>query len=247
MAKVYEKLTTGTAVKPIRTMLEGLNDRWPFSKAEAILDNGCGPGPIMARILKDYAIPESCSLTCSDFSDGMIKAVNTKKAEAVEADSKSPWSRVETMKQDAMNLESIKDSSQSHITAGWVRVLLVLCSIRLTLANNLQVYFMTPDPQKCLSESKRVLRDGGVLTCSSWHGSQWIDLMNLLPKIRPDKQLPVIPENWKNAEPMKLELEKAGFKDVESQEVLVEMEIDSLEVFVDFILDKMPHSTYTGV
>lgn len=137
MAKVYEKLTTGTAVKPIRTMLEGANSKWPFSKAEGILDNGCGPGPIMSRILQDYAIPQTCSLTCSDFSDGMIKAVNTKKAEAVEADSKSLWGRVEAMKQDAMNLESIKDSSQSHITAGWVRgAVSILRLKRLTLSNN---------------------------------------------------------------------------------------------------------------
>ena len=124
MAKVYEKLTAGTAVKPIGIMLEGLDKRWPFSKAEGILDNGCGPGPIMTRILKDHAIPESCSLTCSDFSGAMIETVNTKKAEAIEADSKSPWSRVETMKQDAMNLENIKDASQSHITAGLVRAIL---------------------------------------------------------------------------------------------------------------------------
>lgn len=100
---------------------------------------------------------------------------------------------------------------------------------------------MTPDPQKCLSESKRVLKDGGVLTCSSWHGSQWIDLMTLTTKIRPDKVLPEIPENWKNAEPMRRELEQAGFKDADSQEVHVEMTIDSLDVFIDFILDKMPH------
>ena len=68
--------------------------------------------------------------------------------------------------------------------------------------------------------------------------------MSLLPTIRPDKQLPEMPENWKHAEPMKLELEKAGFKAVESQEVQVEMSVDNLELFVDFLLDKMPHSTY---
>lgn len=120
MAKVYEKLTTGTAIKPIGVMLERSNDIWPLSKAEGILDNGCGPGPIMSRILKDYKLPESCSLTCSDFSDGMITAVNKKKSEAIGADSKSPWSRVETVVQNAMDLDKIQDSSKSHITAGWV-------------------------------------------------------------------------------------------------------------------------------
>lgn len=65
--------------------------------------------------------------------------------------------------------------------------------------------------------------------------------MNLLPKIRPDKQMPEIPENWKTAAPMKAELEKAGFKDVEAHEVHVEMTVDKVDPFVDFMLEKMPH------
>lgn len=222
MAKVYEKLTTGTAIKPIGKMLERSNDVWPFSKAEGILDNGCGPGPIMSRILREYKIPESASLTCSDFSDGMIDAVNKKKAEEIDADSKSPWNRVKTVVQNAMDLKDIDDSSRSHVTAGWV-------------------YFMTPDPQKCLTESKRVLKEGGVLACSSWHDSQWLQLMNKLPQVRPDKEMPKIPDAWANAAPMKAELEKAGFRDVEAYEVDVEMTVDKLGTFVDFMLDKMPH------
>lgn len=122
MAKVYEKLTVGTAVKPIGVILERSNALWPFSKAEGILDNGCGPGPIMSRLLKEYKVPDSCTLTCSDFSDGMIKAVQKNKEAAVEADSSSPWSRMETVVQDAMDLKSIADGSKSHITAGWVRI-----------------------------------------------------------------------------------------------------------------------------
>ena len=101
---------------------------------------------------------------------------------------------------------------------------------------------MTPDPQKCLSESRRVLKDGGVLACSSWKGSQWMDLMNLLPQIRPDKQMPTMPENWSDVALLKAELEKAGFKDVETQEVDVDMRYEKTEEFVDFMMQKMPHS-----
>lgn len=222
MAKIYEKLTSGTAAKPMGVMLERSNEVWPFSKAEAILDDGCGPGPIMSRLLKDYEIPPSASLTCADFSDGMINAVKNKKAAEIEANKSSPWTRVEAVVQNAMDLDKIQDSSKSHVTAGWV-------------------FFMTPDPQKCLSESKRVLKDGGVLACSSWHDSEWLQLMNLLPKIRPDKKMPTIPEEWKNAGPMKAELEKAGFRDVEAQEVHVEMTVDNMETFVTFMSEKMPH------
>lgn len=66
--------------------------------------------------------------------------------------------------------------------------------------------------------------------------------MNILPKVLPEKKMPEVPENWKNIAPMKAELEKAGFEDVEGQEVQVEMQTDSLEIFIDFILDKMPHT-----
>lgn len=203
-------------------MLERANALLPFSEASGILDNGCGPGPVMTRLLKDYKLPESCSLTCSDFSEGMIKVVEQTKADAVKEDSNSPWSRVETVVQNAMDLQSVEDSSKTHVTAGWV-------------------YFMTPDPQKCLSESKRVLKDGGVLTCSSWEGSQWMELMALLPQVRPDKEFPEIPKEWENVDMMKAELEKAGFKNVESQRVPTQMTFEKRDTLIDFMLNKMPH------
>ena len=100
---------------------------------------------------------------------------------------------------------------------------------------------MTPDPQKCLSESKRVLTDGGVLTCSSWQWSQWMDLMSLVPKIRPDKQMPEIPKEWMNVDAVKGELEKAGFRDVESQQVHTTMKFEKMEGLADFMINKLPH------
>ena len=122
IADAYKKITTETSVRPISVMLESANALLPFSEATGILDNGCGPGPIMSRMLKDYQIPKSCSLTCSDFSEGMIKQVQQTKDGAVKADSSSPWSRVETVVQDATDLKSIEDLSKSHVTAGWVRI-----------------------------------------------------------------------------------------------------------------------------
>ena len=100
---------------------------------------------------------------------------------------------------------------------------------------------MTSDPQKCLSESNRVLKNDGVLVCSSWQGSQWIDLMNLVPTIRPDKKMPAVPKEWDNVELLKKELEKAGFQDVESHQVQTSMKVDKWEPMMDFMLGKMPH------
>lgn len=76
----------------------------------------------MSRLLKDYQVPESCSLTCSDFSKPMIEKVEEVKDAAVKENSSSPWNRVQTVVQNAMDLQSIGDSSVSHVTAGWVRL-----------------------------------------------------------------------------------------------------------------------------
>ena len=99
---------------------------------------------------------------------------------------------------------------------------------------------MTPDPQKCLSESRRVLQDGGVLSCSSWQGSEWLDLMRLISRIRPDKKLPDLPKEWNDVNSIKGELEKAGFRDVESHQVETTMRFDKVED-LSGILFKLPH------
>jgi ubiquinone/menaquinone biosynthesis C-methylase UbiE len=121
MAEVYKKLTVDVSIRPINFMLEKANDLLPFSEATGILDNGCGPGPVISRLLKNYKIPESCPITCSDFSEGMINQVKQSKEENVKADANSPWNRVEAVVQNAMDLKSVKDSSRSHVTAGWVQ------------------------------------------------------------------------------------------------------------------------------
>ncbi|KAK3709686.1 hypothetical protein LTR37_010713 [Vermiconidia calcicola] len=222
MAKAYNKITVETSHTPIEKMLERSNALLPLSEATGILDNGCGPGPIMSRLLDGYKVPDSCSLTCSDFSEGMVDQVRQAKEAAVKEDSESPWSRVQLMRQDAMDLQNVEDESKSHVTAGWV-------------------YFMTPDPQKCLRESKRVLKDGGVLACSSWKESQWLDLMMMLKDIRPDKEMPSMPKEWTSVENIKIELERAGYRDVESHEVATTLSYEERDTFVDFMFSKMPH------
>ena len=222
MAKMYKQMTVGTSYVPIGKMLSLADKLLPFTEATGILDNGCGPGPIMNRILDEHKIPQSCSLTCCDFSEGMVQSVREQKEEKVKENAASPWSRLDAFVQDATDLKDVESGRKSHVTAGWV-------------------YFMTTDPQKCLAESKRVLKDGGVLTCSSWKGSQWMDLMNLFPKVRPDKKMFEMPSDWSEAGPLKGALEKAGFRDVESYEVETTMEYERMEPFVEFMLYKMPH------
>lgn len=223
MARIYKKLTVGTSAKPIRVILDRLNAIVPFSEATGIYDDGAGPGPIISRIIEQYGtkIPKNCTLTATDFAPGMIEQVKKTKQEEVQKDPSSPWNRVSASVLDAMDLRGIPDGSQSHVTAGWV-------------------YFMTPDPQKCLTEALRVLKHGGVLGCSSWKGNDWMEIMRLVSVIRPEKTLPELPEAWTSAPAMKGELEKAGFREVTSEDVEVEMTFDRYEAFVDMMTTTMP-------
>lgn len=67
-----------------------------------------------------------------------------------------------------------------------------------------------------------------------------MDLMALIPKIRSDKKMPEMPKEWMDVELMKGELEKAGFREVESHKVDVTMKMENLEALCDMLL-KMPH------
>jgi ubiquinone/menaquinone biosynthesis C-methylase UbiE len=205
-------------------MLTGANALYPFAEATGILDNGSGPGSIMCTIISKYGdnLPSSCKLSCSDFAESMIDAVRATKAAEVSKDSSSQWQRVEANVMDAMDLHSIGDSSLSHVLAGWV-------------------FFMTSDPQKCLSESLRVLKAGGVLTASSWDGEmQWLQLMRLATKIRPDKEFPSFPKAWTSTSGMRSELEKAGFRDVDVVEVTTQWPFESYEAMTDNVMTKTP-------
>ncbi|TKA31776.1 hypothetical protein B0A50_01854 [Salinomyces thailandicus] len=224
LASDYTKFTNQTSRGTIGMLLERGNALYPFSQAEGILDNGCGSGPAMSRLIEDYgsALPSTCSLACADFSEAMIRQVENIREQAA---SDSPWKRVQTKVQNAMDLNEIAEGSVTHITAGWV-------------------YFMTPDPLKCLSESRRVLKEDGVLALSSWEDSQWMQLTSAIVKVRPDKKLPQIPAEWRSDSAVKAEMQKAGFRDCESHRVRVQMKFETHEGFVDFALTKMPHITH---
>ncbi|KAF7190211.1 Methyltransferase tpcH [Pseudocercospora fuligena] len=223
MAKIYKQLTVGVSHRPIAVILEKVNALQPFSEATSIHDNGCGPGAIISRIIQDYPIPSSASLTASDFSSHMIDQLKQTKEEEMKADPKGPWSRLELSVQDAMDLKSISDESQSHVTAGWV-------------------YFMTADPMKCLTESHRILKPNGVLGLSSWKDSQWMAVSNNgVTAVRPDAKTIEIPEEWKSAEGIAEELKKAKFRDIDSVEVHVDMTFDSHDALVELLSEKMPH------
>jgi ubiquinone/menaquinone biosynthesis C-methylase UbiE len=223
LAKEYKGMASGPNAQVNKVMFERLNTALPFSQATAILDNGCGPGPVISGLIAAHAkdIPESTPFLAADFGEAMIEQVLESKKQGMEAGDNT-WERVETRVLNAMDMQGVPDSSHSHITAGFV-------------------YFMTPDPQKCLSESLRILQPGGVLAVSSWEGSEWLDIMKTLKLVRPDKVLPGLPENWSRVDLMKAELETAGFIDARTERVPVTMRFEDRDSFIDMLLTKMPH------
>jgi len=229
MAVEYKKFSSGPGTQAIKVMIERTNAILPFSRATAIFDNGCGPGPITSAIIAKYGseVPEDCEFLAADFSEGMVKQVEGSKKEALASEDQENaqvWSRVQTQVLDATDLQGVANASKSHVLAGWV-------------------YFMTPDPQKCLTESLRVLQPGGVLACTAWEASDWLDVMMTLKEVRPDFTMPELPKNWSDVGLLKKELEIAGFQGVESERVPVTMGFETHEGLIDFMADAMPMMT----
>ncbi|KAI0169664.1 S-adenosyl-L-methionine-dependent methyltransferase [Hypoxylon sp. FL1284] len=221
-ADSYGDMTSAINVKPIGSMLEGLNARVPFSQATGILDNGSGPGPIMARIIDEFGsgIPKSANLVCADFSSGMVDQANNTKKAALEQNPDSPWAQVKTEVLDAMDLNSIAEGSLSHVAAGWV-------------------FFNVKDPQKALAECKRVLQPGGVLAASSWAETDWLKILKAISKLNPALSPPSIGEDWGRADGMRAQLDSAGFRDVEIREVPVDIPFSTHASFVDVMLTRV--------
>lgn len=121
-----------------------------------------------------------------------------------------------------MDLTEVARARQSHVLAGFV-------------------YFVTPNPQKCLTESLGVLQPGGACAVSSWRGNQWMGIMLLVKKVRPEKAMPSVPAAWTTAEGVRAEFEKAGFRDAGAREVVAEMAVENAEALVELFWTKMPH------
>ncbi|KAL8365080.1 hypothetical protein RB595_004072 [Gaeumannomyces hyphopodioides] len=244
-AEVYEKSSKGATSGPTGIMLSRVNALSPFSQATSVLDNGCGTGNAPSRLIQDYgsSISSSTALAAADWASAMVDQVNGAKKAAVDENPGSLWARVETHVLDAMDLNAIPDQSQSHVTAGWVCYSTTtpnVCVCVFKNANMTKVYHMTKSPQKCLSETLRVLKSGGVLGVVSWGDIQWLTIMNPIQQIDPDLRPPASPKEWGSAAGLSRELEKVKFQEVEAHETSVELPFRSHALMVDILLTKMP-------
>ncbi|KAL2167842.1 hypothetical protein VTG60DRAFT_709 [Thermothelomyces hinnuleus] len=221
-AETYKQITESTNIKPVGAILDRLNALWPFKDATGFLDNGCGPGTIMARLIDVYgtSLPPSCSLLCTDYSPAMIKQVAAAREKQEPA---SIWARVDARVLDALDLKGIGDNSLSHVAAGLL-------------------YNLTTDPHKCLTECRRVLQPNGVLAASAWEGNEWLEMMQVLPIIKPELKS-AVKAKWTSVSAMKADLEAAGFRDVEVESVPVQVPFESHDLFVDTLLTYQPRMT----
>lgn len=189
-----------------QTMLDRMNEGWPFSSAIGIFDNGCGSGSAMSRIIDRFGteIPTSARLLAGDFSEHMLDAFRKTK-EAQSRSNGDAWDRLELQNIDAHDLSAIRDESISHVTGG-------------------MLYFLLPDPQKALQETYRILCHGGVIATSNGKQSQHIDALNkAVEKVKPGTNLGLLSGVWTSEEGVKGELTAAGF--VEAKTYLIESEV----------------------
>ncbi|GAB7365864.1 hypothetical protein MBLNU230_g7194t1 [Neophaeotheca triangularis] len=214
----YSQIQLGDSA--VASMLKHTDAIWPYSRATSVLDNGCGSGVVMAQLLQRHArvLPRDCELKCGDFSEGMAEMVAGRKGnEYAGAEEGEAWGRVRAEVIDACDMSGVEDGSLSHVLANFV-------------------YFLVSDSQKALRESWRCLREGGACAASSWQGSQWLEIMSAFEHVRPDLEpFPELPQEWTTEAGVKGEFKKAGFREVVTELVKVELAVESHDSFVEFM------------
>jgi SAM-dependent methyltransferase len=215
----------GPGIPPAADMVKVANILYPFSSALTVVDIGCGPGQITGEILKGHGseLSSSSRLIASDLSPGMLEQVQQRKAKEVEKGD-ALWKKVETLEQDATDLSAFPDGSVSHALSGFV-------------------LFMVPQARTALKEIHRVLtteNGGGVFATSSWHSSEWLDLMGFPGMVRPGKSFPQMPATWRTIEGVRGELEATGFKDIKVHTVETYMPFEAYDEVARFILTQFP-------
>jgi len=200
-------------------MISRLDERLPFATASGVFDNGCGTGGVISHILDAFGskIPDSATISASDFSKAMLEKTAERKEANISA-GKPVWDRLQLHSLDAHNLSTIADGSVSHVTGG-------------------HVYFLLSNPRQALKETHRILRPGGVLALSSGKGSQHLDaLHDAVEVIRPGSNFHLLQEPWASEAGVKGELEACGFVDTEAFPVESEMRYEKHEEFANLLL-----------
>lgn len=168
----------------------------PPSSSSTVLDDGCGLGTVTAEVKKSFP---DLSVLAIDSSAGMLEVVERKAK-------KHDWKNVETKLLDGGDLSGVSSASISHAFA---------CTY-IDLAHN---------GTACIQELSRVIAHGGILGINTWadpiHPSISTPWTRACQKVYPDFKAPLVTSpKWSTAEKIKENLEKAGFKDVQTKQVM---------------------------
>ncbi|MFC0190140.1 class I SAM-dependent methyltransferase [Fictibacillus aquaticus] len=113
-----------------------LFDQYSFKPGSRILELGCGNGAFWVK--NKHRLPDSCEITLSDYSEGML------------ADAKSSLQDLPNFHFQQINIENIPYKTDSF---------------DVVIANHM--LYHVPDPGKGICEVRRVLKDGGIFYSST--------------------------------------------------------------------------------
>lgn len=133
-----------------------LFDKYEFSENFNILELGCGNGFQWENSIEN--LPKSCSLTLSDFSEGMVDIVRNK------------YSKYNNVSFKQIDIQDISFPDKTF---------------DIIIANHMLYHI--PDLQKALSEVKRVLKpEGKFYSATNGNGGMRTFLHNALKHVDPD-------------------------------------------------------------
>ena len=194
-AKDYQMPHKGFAMTIVKDVISSLSAIRPFSSEyTSFLDDGCGTGNLIAHLIDSHGqeLPPSARLIAADFSSGMIDRVSKLKA----AEANPVWQKVETLVQDAMNLNDIADAEITHVGSA-------------------ACIFMVPDPQKAIEEAHRVLVPGGAFAWSSFKSILHQPALEVL-STKMGLEIPnhIIPAQMRSEQGVSEAMKQAGFVNI---------------------------------
>jgi SAM-dependent methyltransferase len=202
-ARAAEEEEAGASASATEWMLESAELR----PGERVLELACGAARVGFHAAA--AVRPGGSVLCSDFAEGMVRAVE-------ERVSRTGVDNVEPRVLDAERLDLGDESFDA-----------VLCRFG---------YMLMADPDRALSESRRVLRPGGRLVLAVWgppEGNPWLATVtgSVMDRLGAPPPEPGTPGPFALGEPERLRglLESAGLKDVGVEAIEAEQPYDSLE------------------
>ncbi len=209
-ARAAEQEEVGASADAAKWMLEAAD----LQPGERVLEVAGGAGRVGLQAASEV-VPDG-SVLCSDFSEEMVRV-------ARERFDRLRVSNIETRALDAQDL-GLDDRSFDA----------VLCRFG---------YMLMPDPLQALRESARVLRPDGRLVLAVWgvaEANLWLSslldaVMSHLGAPRPE---PGTPGPFALGDPAHLRnlLERAGFAEVEVEEIETEQVYDSLDAWWEKLL-----------